>query len=237
MKDYCVYVHIAPSNRKYVGISCDPKKRWNEGRGYSKNYIFYRAIKKYGWDNIEHKILYSGLDLEEAKEIEANLISEWHLTDRKYGYNLIDTKNGVSEETRQLMSAARKGNNYCEGRELSDQTRQKISDSLKRHFSDPKNRDKLHRPHSEETKEKLRQRVFSEETRARMSLGQHRRDCSGSRNPSAKAVRQLTLTGEPIKEYEYAKLAAQEHNIDLSSIIKCCRNKQKTCGGYRWEYV
>ena len=234
MNDYCVYCHTTPSNRKYVGISCDPKKRWNEGRGYSKNYIFYRAIKKYGWDNIKHEILYDGIDLETAKEIEANLISDWHLTDRRYGYNLASTKDGLCEESRRLMSLARAGNNYCEGRVLSEESKKKISDSLIKYFSDPQNREHLHRPCPEEMKEKLRHRVFSAETRAKMSKSHY--DCTGAKNPSAKAIRQLSLSGEVIKEYEYAKLAAIEHNLDLSYIIKCCRGKAKTCGGYRWEY-
>lgn len=234
MKDYCVYCHITPANRKYVGISCDPKKRWNEGRGYSKNYIFYRAIKKYGWGNIKHIILYDGISLEEAKEIEANLISEWHLTDRKYGYNLSSTKDGLCEESRKLMSLARQGNNYCKGRVLADDSKQKISNSLKLYFSAPENRSQLHRPHSEETKEKLRNRVFSEETKQKMKDNHY--DCRGVNNPSAKPIRQLSMSGEVIREFDYAKLAADEYKIDLSSIIKCCRGKKKTCGGYRWEY-
>lgn len=234
MKNYCVYCHTSPSNRKYVGISCDAKKRWNEGRGYSKNYIFYRAIRKYGWDNIKHEILYDGLTLEEAKEIESKLISEWNLTDRKYGYNLSSLKDGLCEESKMLMSLSRIGNNNCEGRVLSSETKQKISCSLKKYYSVDSNREQLHRPCSDETKEKLRKRMFSEETRAKMRKNHY--DFSKGKNPSAKAVRQLSLSGELIKEYEYAKLAATELNIDLSSIIKCCRGKKKTCGGFRWEY-
>ena len=69
MKNYCVYCHTTPSNRKYVGISCDPRKRWNDGKGYSKNYVFYRAIRKYGWENIKHEILFDGLSREDAYTI------------------------------------------------------------------------------------------------------------------------------------------------------------------------
>ena len=34
----------------------------------------------------------------------------------------------------------------------------------------------------------------------------------------------------------YAKKAAKRLNVDLSSIIKCCRGKAKTCGGFVWKY-
>lgn len=234
MGDYCVYCHTSPSGRKYVGISCDPKKRWNKGQGYSKNYIFYRAIKKYGWDSIKHEILFDGLTLEEAKTIEANLISDWRLTDRQFGYNLSSKKDGLCEESRKLMSLSRLGNNYCVGRVLSEETREKISESLKQYYSVPENRERLHRPHTEGTKEKLRNRIFSEETRKKMRANHY--DCSGAKNPSAKAIRQLSMSGELIKEYEYAKLAASEYGLDLSLIIRCCRGKAKSCGGYRWEY-
>ena len=234
MKKYCVYCHTAPSNRKYVGISCDPQKRWNEGRGYSNNYIFYRAIKKYGWENIKHEILFDGLSLEDAKEIEETLIAEWQLTNRQYGYNLTGKKCGISEETFRRMSDAHKGNNRCAGRTLSDKSRKKISKSLKQFYSAPEHRGMLSRRHSEETKEKLRSRTFSQETRAKMSA--NHRDVSGTKNPSARPIVQLALSGEIINEFPFAKLAAKELGLDLSSIIKCCRGKGKTCGGYRWAY-
>ena len=103
--DYSVYCHTSPSNKKYVGISCNPEKRWNCGKGYIKNYLFYRAIQKYGWNNFSHEILYKNLTLDEAGKIEAKLINEWQLTNPKYGYNLREGGNGsFSEHSRQLMS-------------------------------------------------------------------------------------------------------------------------------------
>lgn len=66
MNDYSVYCHTSPSGKKYVGISKNPVKRWNSGRGYSKNYRFARAINKYGWDSFRHEILADGLSAEEA---------------------------------------------------------------------------------------------------------------------------------------------------------------------------
>lgn len=62
-------------------------------------------------------------------------------------------------------------------------------------------------------------------------------DVSGAKNPSAKAVYQLDLQGNILEEFSYATLAAKKFNLDLSSIIKCCKGKKKTCGGYKWQYV
>ena len=73
---YTVYKHITPNGKIYIGITKrNPLKRWQNGRGYSTNKHFSRAIKKYGWNNIIHKILFSGLSEEEAKIKEIKLIA------------------------------------------------------------------------------------------------------------------------------------------------------------------
>ena len=233
-KDYSIYCHITPSGRKYVGISCSPVRRWDNGKNYKHNFLFDRAIKKYGWDNIQPLILYSGLSVDEAKEIERKLIKEWKLTNHRYGYNISPGANSSpSLRSRMLMSKARKGKNYCEGRILSAETKSKISSSLKEYFKD-------HKPafygrhHSPETINILKNKVVSEETRQKMKTNHH--DVSGKNNPSARPIRQLSMSGELLFEYDYAKQAAIKYNIDLSSIIKCCKGKVKSCGGYKWEY-
>ena len=51
--NYCVYKHTTPNNKVYIGITCkDPNSRWRNGEGYATQKYFYKAIKKYGWDNI-----------------------------------------------------------------------------------------------------------------------------------------------------------------------------------------
>lgn len=234
-KTYCVYCHTSPSNKKYVGISCNPEKRWNNGKGYIKNYLFWRAIEKYGWDNFQHEILYTDLTSEQAKEIEIQLIDEWQLTDPQYGYNLRAGGDGsFSEHSRQLMSQSRIGNKNSAGHSPSQETRKKISESLKLYFTTHPN-PMLGKHLNPETIQKLRDRVITEETRAKMR--QNHADVSGAKNPSAKPIKQFDLEGNFLEEYPYATLAAKKYNIDLSSIIKCCKGKSKTCGGYKWAYA
>lgn len=52
-KTYCVYKHVCPIGKVYIGITCqDVKKRWlSKGQGYKDNDYFFKAIKKYGWEN------------------------------------------------------------------------------------------------------------------------------------------------------------------------------------------
>ena len=75
---YTVYKHTSPSGKVYIGITKrKPEYRWNKGKGYRKDQLlFYRAIKKYGWDNFTHEILYTGLSEKDAKNIEISLIRQ-----------------------------------------------------------------------------------------------------------------------------------------------------------------
>ena len=113
---YCVYRHTTPSGTVYIGITGkNPHRRWNRGAGYKSNKYFSAAIAKYGWDNITHEILYSGLSKQEACEKEIALIQCHRSNDRNYGYNHSSggehpyTGCCVGEETKRKMSEAHKG--------------------------------------------------------------------------------------------------------------------------------
>lgn len=115
-KKYIVYVHIFPNDKKYFGITCKkPNARWEGGKGYDKGHqpVMYNAIQKYGWENVEHKILFTNLTYEEANAKEMELIAQYKTNCRRYGdsygYNMTDGGDGakghfVSEEQRQAMS-------------------------------------------------------------------------------------------------------------------------------------
>lgn len=95
---WCVYKHTSPSGKVYIGIThyADPTKRWGKnGNYYSKRSVFYKAIKKYGQDNIIHEILYSNLSESKAKKLEVKLIAfykkqgiSYNMTIGGDGYNL-----------------------------------------------------------------------------------------------------------------------------------------------------
>lgn len=92
-KTWCVYVHISPSIKYYVGITSQkPEDRWRNGKGYKHNDYFTKAINKYGWDNFQHEVIASNLTEEEAKNFEKILIEKFKSNNREYGYNF--TKGG-----------------------------------------------------------------------------------------------------------------------------------------------
>ncbi len=89
---YFVYMHVNKINgKRYVGITGrkKPEQRWGRnGKGYQNSQRFYNAIKKYGWDNFDHLILYENLTEEKAKEKEIELIAKYKANDAAHGYNI-----------------------------------------------------------------------------------------------------------------------------------------------------
>ena len=132
-KTYYVYKHTCLINNKvYIGITSQkPESRWGcEGKRYDHNAHFTNAIKKYGWENFAHEILYAGLALDEARGKEIELISMFRSNEREFGYNKSsggDPGKGVhcSEERKAKIRACRLG--Y----KCSEETKKKISEANK----------------------------------------------------------------------------------------------------------
>lgn len=75
--DYCVYKHIVPDGRYYIGLTSNITNRWEHGgTHYKRVKLFYSCIEEYGWDNIKHIILHDNLTLIEAQELERKYITE-----------------------------------------------------------------------------------------------------------------------------------------------------------------
>ena len=112
--EYCVYCHISPSNKRYIGITSQMlNNRWANGNGYKDNEYFYRAIKKYGWEAFQHIILFENLSRDSASQKEKELIAEYETTNREKGYNIAQGGFGgghpTSEETKKKISEANRG--------------------------------------------------------------------------------------------------------------------------------
>lgn len=135
-RNYCVYKHTSPSNKVYIGITCQkPEHRWGkDGNGYIRCTRFYNAIQKYGWDNILHEILFTNLSKEEACEKEIELIAFYKSNQREFGYNLsLGGESGTNgyhhtEDVKARMSETHKG------QKLSDEQKRKMSESAKGKF-------------------------------------------------------------------------------------------------------
>lgn len=75
-KSYCVYEHVFPNGKRYIGITCDVEKRWRNGKGYETQGKIANAIRCYGWENVKHNIIIDGISKEQAEKLERYLIAE-----------------------------------------------------------------------------------------------------------------------------------------------------------------
>lgn len=133
---YTVYQHKNKINGKiYIGITMrSTKERWGvNGCNYKTSPHFYAAIKKYGWNNFEHNILFTNLSKDEACIKEKELIKKYNSMDRNFGYN--STSGGetftLSDEARRKKALSMIGNKNGAGKPCSKEKAEKISKAQK----------------------------------------------------------------------------------------------------------
>lgn len=178
MKTYTVYKHTTPDGKSYIGMtSTSVKQRWNNGKGYKNHTYFYKAIKKYGWDNIEHSVLFEGLTKDKACEKEKEMIKKYRSNEPEYGYNMTDggIHYTLNEQGKMNLSEIQKG------RVVSEETKIKISKSEKGKYVSKESREKMSiaqrkRKVSQSTIDNLRKmandrkgKPLSEETKRKIS--------------------------------------------------------------------
>lgn len=117
---YYIYLHIfphKPNPKYYVGVTSQkPEKRWGyKGRGYHNKYnVIWKAIEKYGWDNIAHEILFETTNREEASLKEREYIKLYRSNERLFGYNV--KPGGYSFEKVNHMENCKGENNHAYGK-------------------------------------------------------------------------------------------------------------------------
>lgn len=238
---YIVYKHISPSGKVYIGITRQKvTKRWQAGGGYSYNIHFINAIKKYGWNNFVHEILYEGLSETEAKEKEIEMISFYDSTNRNKGYNVSPGGATNSTETIKKIQATREKNGINEkerNRMLSvwsnPQKRQQIIESMQ------------NKPRTEEQKEHYRAsnarkgKPLPNETKAKLSEIASKK--TGELSARAKPVCQIEpINGTVVHIYPTAREAAIAiGDKSISAISNLCRKENQSKQfkhGFYWCY-
>lgn len=104
---YYIYIHTCPNRMVYVGMSKNPKQRWNNGKGYKGNKLFYEAIQTYGWRNIKHEIVAKTYYGWLARSIEKSLISRFKKQKRAFNIINEDRPAYVSKRTIPLKKVAK----------------------------------------------------------------------------------------------------------------------------------
>ena len=224
------------NNKKYIGQARNFLKRYRshvsesmniktERRKY--NSAFHNAIRKYGIENFEIIILKENLKTQCLMNFwECYYIDKYDtLANNKNGYNI---SNGGShgnnfegksiEEMKEIKIKMReaqlgeKNHNY--GKRLSEETKKKISEAHKGIVT----------YYPTEEQKKKRSEVCKEKCKR------------GKNHYKSKQVTQYDMDGTLIKEWDSIREASKTLKINLTSIWKCCKNRQKTAGGFIWKY-
>ena len=217
---YIVYQHKNKINGKvYIGITSQkPEQRWgSQGCNYKSSPHFYSAIQKYGWNNFEHNILFTGLTKEQACLKEQELIKEYDLMNREFGYN--STSGGdifvMNEETKQKISQAMMGNKNGLGHPCSEEKKKKISEAQKGRKFTKEHKQKLseaaknrHVPCSEDKKQTLKE----------------------------KSHKKPVYCEELDKVFESVQECGRQLGIPATNISKLCNGRGKTLKGYHLRY-
>lgn len=214
--DYCVYIHTTPSEKVYIGITNQKvTHRWGKDGNNYDHQVFGNAVRKYGWENIKHEILFDGLSLEEAEKKERELIAQYNATDRHCGYNCTT------------------GGAVCR---FNDDARKRISDSLTGR--------KLSEEHRANIAKCRTGWEFSEETLKKMSENRKgiypneetRKKLRDSHQWQAKPVAKLSSDGEIIQVFASVGDAAKDTGCSKYLIRRVCQGKRQTTNGFRWAF-
>ena len=100
-KNYVVYQHVTPDGMYYFGQTQNVERRWSNNGAEYKRTALQPYIEKYGWDNIQHIILFRDQTKEDALFIENFLIEtarEDGVCINKNRSGLISKEEGYSQE-------------------------------------------------------------------------------------------------------------------------------------------
>lgn len=238
-----MYKHTSPSGKVYIGITRQSvENRWKNGFGYESSPHFWNAIQKYGWDSIDHEVLFLNLTCDEACSKEKELIEFYNSTDRRFGYN---------EKTGGEIGVV-----------YNEHARKKISESLKSYYANhPEKLAEMSArvtgfKHSEESKEKMsiakKGRTFTQTPEWKKHIGEANKariandpklykktaeHCRENGMKNAMPVVQLDDCGNVVARFESCNDAGRSLNLNGANISSCCKNQRRSCGGYKWQYA
>ena len=155
--NYSVYQHVTPDGMYYFGQTNNIKRRWrNNGAEYKKTSL-QPYIEKFGWDNIQHIVLFKDQTRENALFIENFLIE----TAREDGVCINKQRSGlVSKEegyNKNQMKYLREQNHENEVRKQKQYYEQN-KDEIREYYE--QNKDKIReyqRDYREQNKDKIKE--------------------------------------------------------------------------------
>ena len=140
-KNYVVYQHVTPDGMHYFGQTQNVEKRWsNNGAGY-KGTALYPYIEKYGWDNIQHIVLFRDQTKEDALWIEDFLITtarEDGVCINKQRSGLISKKEDYNKNQMKYLREYNREGEIKKQKQYYEENKDKIKEQQKRYYEENK---------------------------------------------------------------------------------------------------
>ena len=251
---YCITNNI--NGKNYIGQRKCPANKTPEIDKYMGSGVYLKRSKeKYGIENFSKEILAITEKQENADVLEKVFIKLYR-DKGKAEYNIANGGDGgntlfyASNEVKDLHKRKIKATMS------SDEVKNKISLSVKKVFENPDVIEKLRKSHKEamnrpEVRERCRRshigQKISDDTKIKLSNALKGKNtwskgCKLSEETKEK-IRLNSTTAKKVLCVELGlvfnsiKQGAEKLNLDVGSIVKCCKGRIKTTGGYHWEYV
>ena len=204
----------------YIGQSISIEKRLTryinmstKTKGQTK---VWRSLKKYGSAHHIYEII-EELDVKDLN-VRERYWQEFYDSVNN-GLNCVYTKTNdksgaVSEETRKRISESQKGNKNWLGKKHTEESKNKIRQkNIGRRYSDKVNKSKGRKGSVSPMKGKI-----------------------GSDNPISKKIIQYSKNGVFIKEWDSQMNVTRELGFSNSNISSCCNGALKTSSGFIWKF-
>lgn len=225
--NYKIYKLLDPESSmiRYIGLTFNSLKHRLQShcseRGKSHKISWIKSLQNKNLRPIIEEIESGIASYELACEREIFWISK-HFED---GHSLTNSNNGgnknkkMNTEVRIKMSISRKKWLSENKVEISEKTRQKISEGAKKRFEDPTEKERL----------RISNKKYEDSKTEKQKLEDIlKQDCKG--------VCQFDKNLNLLNEFPSVRDAERKTGIHRSNITKCCKLKVKSAGGFIWKY-
>ena len=229
--EWKIYKHTAPNGKVYLGQTKQTiEARWENGNGYSSygqiESVFYRAIKKYGWENFTHEILEENiLSQDDANQKEIYWIEYY----RSYvgfsdcnGYNM--TKGGTNcDHLGYAVCQISKTDLSVMGEFLSTAEASRAISGAEGNAS------------------QIRRCCEGKKVSCKGFYWCYKENYVSGWKPKdnqlLSSVLQIDDDMNVVRKYESITECVQLTGFSSGSIISCCQRKQRKANGYYWCYT
>jgi group I intron endonuclease len=199
-----------------------------------KHLALYRAFRKHGFEKFDWTIIYYAKDKNDLDETEKYYIKFFKTMSPKHGYNMTYGGEGGQHpiEIKQKISKS------LQGRIFSDETRKKLSLSLKGKYTKERS-SWWGRKHTDDERKKIgdAQKGDKNHMYGKKATAETRKKMSASHKGELHWNHKKVICVNTKVVYISAIDASEKTGVDNSSIGKCCKGQRNNAGGFRWEYI